>query len=224
LSTGNELVDIDESLKPGKIVNSNSYSLAALVSEARAQPIMLGIVRDTEKEIRQAFQSARHMDFILSTGGVSVGDYDYVKRVIMDLGADIKFWKVRMKPGKPLVYGLLNRTPLFGLPGNPVSCMVSFHLFVRPALLKAMGYKELKLPVIKARLKDDIKAGGDRRHYLRARVTFQNGDFIACPMAAQGSGMQSSMVGANGLVIVETGITSVPKDSMVDVLLMRPSF
>lgn len=221
LSTGDEVVDIDEPLEAGKIVNSNSYSLAALVQETGCKPLMLGIAKDTEKDIRQAIESAMRSDFILSTGGVSVGDYDFVKKVILDLGADMKFWRVRMKPGKPLAFGVLHDTPFFGFPGNPVSCMVSFLLFGRPALRKAMGHENLHLPIVKARLDNDLKAGGDRRHYLRAQVRFHDGHFSASTVTGQGSGMLSSMVGTNGLVIVETGVTSLAKDSLVDVLLMR---
>ena len=222
LSTGDEVVDIDEPLTPGKIVNSNSYSLAALVREAGGRPIVPGIIGDTEEAIREAIQSVMHADVILSTGGVSVGDYDYVKKVLVDLGADMKFWKVRMKPGKPLAFGLLEDTPFFGLPGNPVSCMVSFLLFARPALRKIMGYEDLFLPVVQARLKNEIKAGGDRRHYLRAHVIFEDGAFTVSTVTGQGSGMLRSMAGTNGLVIVETGTTSVPQDTITDVLLMRP--
>lgn len=224
LSTGDELVDIDEPLEPGKIVNSNSYALAALVQEAGGRPLMLGIVRDSEAAIRRAIISALDADFVLSTGGVSVGDYDYVKQVLLDLGAEMKFWKVRMKPGKPLAFGVLRGKPFFGLPGNPVSCMVSFLLFVRPAMRKAMGYgaQDLRLPVVNARLATDVRAGGDRRHYLRARLLYQNGRFLASPASGQGSGMLSSMIGANGLIIVETGVTAVPKDADVPVLVIRP--
>ena len=211
LSTGDEVVEIDEPLTRGKILNSNSYSLA-------------GIVGDTEEAIREAIESMMHVDIILSTGGVSVGDYDYVKKVLVDLGADMKFWKVRMKPGKPLAFGVLNGIPFFGLPGNPVSCMVSFLLFVRPALRKIMGYEDLFLPIVQAQLGNDVNAGGDRRHYLRAHVSFEGGTFQATTVTGQGSGMLSSMAGTNGLVIVETGTTSILRGKIVSVLLMRPAF
>ncbi len=224
LSTGDEVVEIDEPLTRGKIVNSNSYSLAAMVREAGGKPVIPGIVGDTEEAIREAIESMMHVDIILSTGGVSVGDYDYVKKVLVDLGADMKFWKVRMKPGKPLAFGVLNGIPFFGLPGNPVSCMVSFLLFVRPALRKIMGYEDLFLPIVQAQLGNDVNAGGDRRHYLRAHVSFEGGTFQATTVTGQGSGMLSSMAGTNGLVIVETGTTSILRGKIVSVLLMRPAF
>lgn len=224
LSTGDEIVDIDEPMLPGKIVNSNSYSLAALVREAGGNPTILGIVRDTESGIREAILEALHADFVLSTGGVSVGDYDFVKRVLVDLGADMRLWRVLMKPGKPLAFGTVQDKPYFGLPGNPVSCMVSFLLFVRPALRKAMGYpaSTWHLPTITAKLSHSIRAGGDRRHYLRAHVTYRDGQFWASTVAGQGSGILSSMAGTNGLVIVETGINELPEAASVQVILMRP--
>lgn len=225
LSTGDEVVDIDERLVPGKIVNSNSYSLAALVRKCNGRPVNLGIAGDSEPEIAKAIRSALSADVILSTGGVSVGDYDYVKKVLEDLGADMRFWRVKMKPGKPLAYGLLQGKPFFGLPGNPVSCMVSFLLFARPAMRKMMGYDpdEWRLPAVRAELENDLTAGGDRRHYLRARVTCAGGRFLASTVAGQGSGMLSSMTGTNGLVVVETGVTSVHRGTEVSVLMMAPA-
>ncbi len=222
LSTGDEVVEIDEKLVPGKIVNSNSYSLAALVRECGGRPVNLGIAGDSESEIAAAIGSALSADMVLSTGGVSVGDYDYVKKVLEDLGADMRFWRVKMKPGKPLAYGLLQGKPFFGLPGNPVSCMVSFLLFARPAMRKMMGHgpRDLHLPTVPAKLENDLSAGGDRRHYLRARITRSGGRFHASTVAGQGSGMLSSMTGTNGLVIVETGVTSVSRGTEVSVLLM----
>ncbi len=222
LSTGDEVVDIDERLVPGKIVNSNSYSLAALVRSCNGRPVSLGIARDSEAEISKTIRSALSADIVLSTGGVSVGDYDYVKKVLEDLGTDMRFWRVKMKPGKPLAYGLLQGKPFFGLPGNPVSCMVSFLLFARPAMRKMMGYgsHDWRLPTVQAELENDLTAGGDRRHYLRARITCTGVRFYASTVAGQGSGMLSSMTGTNGLVVVETGVTALPRGSEVQVLLM----
>jgi len=223
LSTGDEVVDIDQALTPGKIVNSNSYSLAALVKEAGGRPVSLNIARDTEEEIRSAIQSALHADVILTTGGVSVGDYDYVKKVIQDLGAEMKLWRVQMKPGKPLAFGMIQGKPFFGLPGNPVSCMVSFLLFARAALRKITGHPQSQwhLPIITATITNDLTAGGDRRHYLRAHVVYEDGLFFASTVSGQGSGMLSSMSGTNGLVVVESGISSIVEGTQVSVLLMR---
>lgn len=222
LSTGDEVVEIDEALVPGKIVNSNSYSLAALVRQCNAHPISLNIAADSEHDITEAIRSALNADVILSTGGVSVGDYDYVKKVLKDMGAEMKFWRVQMKPGKPLAYGMLQGKPFFGLPGNPVSCMVSFLIFAQPALRKMMGYAacDWHLPSVPAILENNLSAGGNRRQYLRARVTFSDGRFRVSTVARQGSGMLSSMSGTNGLVIVEPGVTSLSSGTEVNVLLM----
>jgi molybdopterin molybdotransferase len=203
VSTGDELVEVGEPLEPGRIVNSNSYSLAALVREAGALPVVLPIARDTRDDIRRAFAEAA-ADFVVSTGGVSVGDYDFVKPVLDELGATIRFWRVNMKPGKPVVFALLRDRPLFGLPGNPVSSMVGFHLFVRPAIRKAMGIAADRLmrPVVEAALENDLRPTGERRTYLRGHVRWSEGGLRVATKPAQGSGVLSSMVGANGLVVM----------------------
>ena len=205
LSTGDELVEIDEPLAPGKIVNSNTYGLAALALASGAVPLMLPIARDEEAQIRQAVQSALSADFILSSGGVSVGDYDYVKKVLDELGAQVKLWRVAMKPGKPLFFCTLQGKPYFGLPGNPVSSLVSFLQFVRPAIRKAAGHVpgEWFLPVVAARLEHPIANEGDRRQYLRARLRLEQGRLLAKAPQGQGSHMLSSMLGANGLLLLE---------------------
>src|SRR3954465_8299327 len=141
LSTGDEIIDVGDAMSPGKVVNSNSYSLAALVREAGAIPRMIGIVRDTREATIAAIESALESDLIISSGGVSVGAYDFVKDALDALGAETKFWQVSMKPGKPVVLSRLRDRLYFGLPGNPVSCMVSFILFIAPSLRKAMGQK-----------------------------------------------------------------------------------
>src|SRR5436190_3009673 len=148
LSTGDEIVDVDQPRPFGKVVNSNSYSLAALARETGAEPRMMGIVRDTREATIAAIESAVECDFIISSGGVSVGAYDFVKDALDALGAETKFWQIAMKPGKPVVFSRLRGKIYFGLPGNPVSCMVSFLLFIAPALRKAMGQKRAILPVI----------------------------------------------------------------------------
>lgn len=205
LSTGDELVEIDEPLAPGKIVNSNTYGLAALALASGAVPLMLPIARDEEAQIRRAVQSALSADFILSSGGVSVGDYDYVKKVLDELGAQVKLWRVAMKPGKPLFFCTLQGKPYFGLPGNPVSSLVSFLQFVRPAIRKAAGHvpEEWFLPVIAARLEHPISNEGDRRQYVRAHLRLEQGRLLAAAPRGQGSHQLSSMLGANGLLLLE---------------------
>jgi molybdopterin molybdotransferase len=208
LSTGDELVEVDEPLEPGKIVNSNTPALAAMAIAHGAVPVMLPTAPDDEGQIRLAVESALSGDFILSTGGVSVGEYDYIKKVLDDLGAETVLWRVSMKPGKPLFFCILKDTPYFGLPGNPVSGLMSFLQFVRPAIRKASGYAEndLFLPTAKAVMDNDEQNDGDRRTYLRARLVAQNGQLRAnTAYRAQGSHIITSMTGANGIVILEPG-------------------
>lgn len=220
LSTGDEIVDVDQPRPLGKVVNSNSYSLAALVRESGAVPRMMGIVADTKEATMTTIESALESDFVISSGGVSVGAYDFVKDALDALGAETKFWQIAMKPGKPVVLSRLRDRLYFGLPGNPVSCMVSFLLFVAPSLRKAMGQKRnLFPPAVNARLMTTLKSRGDRRAYQRVRVMARSGDLVAFPMVAQGSGVSTSMVQANGFAIVESGITVVEEGAILPVVL-----
>jgi molybdopterin molybdotransferase len=225
LSTGDELVEIEEPLSPGKVVNANSYSLAALVKESGAIPIVQPIAKDNEEEIRNSIKVSLAADFIVSSGGVSVGDYDYVKPALESLGAELKFWRVSMKPGKPLVFGLLSGKPYFGLPGNTVSSMLSFLLFVRPALGKAMGQTPpWTMQEIDVILSSRASSKGDRRTYLRANLSYKEGKFYAQLALKQGSGVSSSMLGANALVILEEGITELKEGSSAKALLINNIF
>ena len=220
LSTGDEVIDVDQTWEPGKVVNSNSYSLAALATEAGALPKMIGIVRDTREDTIRAIESALAADFVVSSGGVSVGAYDFVKDALDALGAETKFWQVAMKPGKPIVLSRVRGRLYFGLPGNPVSCMVSFLLFVAPSLRKAMGQKgNLFPPTVNVRLDSRLKSRGDRRNYMRVRVVARNGELVALPMASQGSGVSTSMVGANGFAVVEQGVTKIDAGEVVPCVL-----
>ena len=225
LSTGDEIVEVDEPRPFGKVVNSNSYSLAALAREAGALPRMIGIVRDDRDATIAAIESALESDFVISSGGVSVGAYDFVKDALDALGADTKFWQVAMKPGKPVVLSRLRGRLYFGLPGNPVSCMVSFILFIAPALRKAMGQRaNLLPPSVGVRMLAPLKSRGDRRNYLRVRVGAQGGELVARPMTSQGSGVSTSMVQANGLAVVETGVTAVDAGAIVPTIVFGPIF
>jgi molybdopterin molybdotransferase len=202
LCTGEELVDVDGELGEGKIVSSNSYTLAAQVKDAGAIPIQLGIARDRKEDIEQKLRQGIRADVLISSAGISVGDYDLVKDVLKDLGMEMVFWKVAMKPGKPLAFGTIGGKPAFGLPGNPVSSMVSFEQFVRPSLLKMMGHHQLFRPMIEAILKEDIRKEPGRRHYIRAVVSFDKDRYFVTTTGEQGSGMLRSMVRANGLAII----------------------
>jgi len=220
LSTGDEIVDAGDEVTHGKVVNSNSYSIAALVRESGAIPRNLGIVRDDRDATIAALERALDCDFVITTGGVSMGAYDFVKDALEALGAETKFWKVAMKPGKPVVVSTLRDRIVFGLPGNPVSCMVGFHLFVAPALKKAMGIADVLPPIVRLRLAAPLRSKGDRRAYMRVRVAAENGELVAHPMRAQGSGVSTSMIGANGLAVLNEGTTEVVAGAIVDILLL----
>jgi len=204
-STGDELVEIDEPLEPGKIVNSNTASLAALCRAHGAVPLMLPSARDTAADTQRVVEMALTADFAISSGGVSVGEYDYVKQVLDAMGADIKLWRVAMKPGKPLFFCLIGGKPYFGVPGNPVSSMMSFLQFVRPAIRKVGGYSgaDLYLPEARAVLDNAVENDGNRRNYLRAQLRYADGQIRATTRDGQGSHMITSMLGANGFVVLE---------------------
>jgi molybdopterin molybdotransferase len=211
VSTGDELVDIETDPAPGKIVNSNSYSLAAQVLACGGIPVLSGIVRDTKADLADAFQTARRADVILSSGGVSMGDYDFVKDVMSDIGNSMRFWQVAMRPGKPLAFGAIEGTPLFGLPGNPVSVMVSFEQFVRPYLLKMQGHSRLSRPVSHAISAQAIEKKTGLKHFLRAAVVRKDGRLVAHLTGSQGSGILRSMVDANAFIVLDEGVKKIKK-------------
>jgi molybdopterin molybdotransferase len=221
LPTGDELIDVAEARAPGKIVNTNGPLLEALVRDAGAIPRPLGIVRDTRDATVAALQSALESDFVITSGGVSVGAYDFVKEALDAVGAETKFWRVSMKPGKPVVLSRAGDRVVFGLPGNPVSTFVSFHLFVAPALRKAMGQTQSLLPAtLRARLTAPLRSAGDRRAYFRVRLTPRDGELFAEPLASQGSGSLTSMIGANGLAILEEGVREMEAGAAVNVVVV----
>jgi molybdopterin molybdotransferase len=224
LCTGEELVDVDGILDEVKIVSSNSYTLAAQVKDCGAIPVQLGIVRDRKEEIKEKLLQGIRADVLISSAGVSVGDYDFVKDALKDLGMEMIFWKVAMQPGRPLVFGTIQGKPVFGLPGNPVSSMVSFEQFVRPSLLKMMGHRQLYRPVIEAVLKEDIQKKPGRRHFMRAFVSFEKDQYFASVTGPQGSGILKSMVKANGLVIVPEDREMVRVGEKVKVQLLDRNF
>lgn len=222
LSTGDELLEVGAPIEDGKLVNSNAFSLASLAREAGANATVLPIARDTLEDISSALVAASGADVIVTSGGVSVGDFDYVKAALDALGAETNFWRIAMKPGKPVVFADLRGKPFFGLPGNPVSCMVGFHLFVWPALRKMMGVDAARQmrPEVMAKLSGAVKSSGDRRNYQRAVVAWRDGRLVAETKRAQGSGVLSSMVAANGLVIVPEGTKAIAAGEQVRVQLI----
>lgn len=202
LSTGDELVDLDEPFSEGKIVCSNSYSLAAQIMDCGAIPLSLGIASDNEKDQREKISDGLRADVIITSGGVSVGKYDLVKETLSKLGMRVKFWKVAMKPGKPLIFGTIGNKPVFGLPGNPTSAMISFEQFVRPAILKMMGHTNLFRPLTEATLAEDVDIISARLHLVRCKLFEREGEMMAVTTGTQSSGALRSMVLADGLMIL----------------------
>ena len=207
VSTGDELTPLGKPLEPGKIRDSNRYGLYAQVEEAGGIPIDMGIARDDEAETEQIFRAAlAETDALITSGGVSVGEHDVVKNVLEKLG-EINFWRVAMKPGKPQAYGIADGKPIFGLPGNPVSSLVVFELFVRPALLKMAGHVNLLRPTFKATLAETITNRDGRVNYMRAILKESDGQYTAETTGPQGSGILHSLVLANGLITIPSGVT-----------------
>ena len=202
LCTGEELVDVGESLVGAKIVSSNSYTLAAQVKECGAIPIQLGIARDRKDEIKEKVLQGLRSDVFISSAGVSVGDYDFVRDVLKELGVEMIFWRVAMKPGKPVAFWMFDGKPAFSLPGNPVSSMVTFEQFVRPALLKMMGHQQIFRPVIEAVLKEEIRKEPGKKHFVRGAVSYDEEGYSVTPTGPQGSNILRSMVRANGLIVI----------------------
>lgn len=228
LATGDELVDIHQPLPPGKIYNSNTFSLAAQVQRYGGIPKLLGIAGDTMEVLAGKIREGLDSDMLITSGGVSMGDYDVVKDVLAAEG-EIAFWTVRMKPGKPLAFGTLTRkapgqpeekVPHLGFPGNPVSSMITFELFARPAILKMLGKKDLAKPAIEAIIENPITNTDGRRIYARAAVNKRNGRYFASLTGPQGSGILTSMAQANGLVVVPEDVESIKAGDAVQVLML----
>jgi len=221
LATGDELVAIDEPVAPGKIRNSNEYSIAALVLRDGGMPIRLGIARDNLEHLTAKIHAGceQRVDLFLTSAGVSVGDYDLVKTVLASEGK-MDFWQVAIKPGKPLAFGHVRGVPLIGLPGNPAATVVAYEAFARPAILTMQGKQVKDHPTLRAILDEDITNRGGRR-YLWARIRRQAGDYRVTTRGSgvqgQGSGILSSMVWANCFVVVPETVTFIPAESEVEV-------
>lgn len=224
LCTGDELVDIDENPDESKIISSNSYTLAAQVKECGAVPLQLGIAKDRKEEIEEKLRQGIRADILISSAGVSVGDYDFVKDVMKHLGMEMVFWKVAMRPGAPLAFGMISEKPVFGLPGNPVSSMISFEQFVRPSLLKMMGCRHLFRPVVEAILREEIKKMAGRRYFIRGSVSIEKNQYVVTTTGEQGSGILRSMVRANGLIVIPEDQEIVRAGEKVKVQLLDRTF
>jgi molybdopterin molybdotransferase len=223
LATGDELLEPGSTPAPGKIINSNSYSLAAQVLDAGGNPVLLGIAPDALEATCDKIKGGLNTDMLIITGGVSVGDRDFVKEAIEKLGGRVTFWKVNVKPGKPLAFAMLQGTPVFALAGNPVGAMVAFELFVRPAILKSMGHRRLFRPMVKALLREPAVNKGERPHLVRGLVSLRDDRYRVSTTGNQSSGRLSSMIQGNGLLRLAPE-TSYAAGEEVEVLLLDRGF
>lgn len=204
LSTGDELRELGEPGVEGAIVNSNSWALAAAVREIGGDPLILGIARDTRESLLDKLKQGLQADMLITSAGVSAGDRDYVREVLEELGVEQQFWKVNIKPGKPTAFGLKGDIPVFSLPGNPVSAMMTFEEFVRPALLKMMGHRTLLKPLFKAKLQDPIRKKAGRLQLIRVAVELdQNGEMRIASAGDQNTGILRTMIFAQGIALLE---------------------
>ena len=220
VSTGDEIVEVDQVPTGAQIVNSNGYALAGAVEEAGGEPTILKIARDTEGEIRERLAEALTFDAMLSTGGVSVGQFDHVKGALDALGLKQLFHGVAQRPGKPLKFGTVGYRAVFGLPGNPVSTLVCFYLYARAALRKMGGHQRLGLPRVQVRCATDIKTAVNLTEFVRVTVAHGEDGLIATPTGAQGSGMLSSVSRADGLLIGPAAETILKAGTQAGVLLL----
>lgn len=219
IASGDEIADLDERdaiLNGTKVASSNSYTLHVLVRDAGATPVPLGIARDTLESVRSLLErGAREADLVVSTAGVSVGEHDYVREALAALGATMDFWRVRMRPGSPLGFAHIAGKPWIGLPGNPVSTMVCFELYVRPAIRRMMGHRALHRRTIRVTLEEEIRTAGRLTHFLRGVVSESGAGLKARLTGPQGSGILTSMARANALLVVPEDANVLPAGAVV---------
>jgi len=218
LSTGDELAEPGLNYS-GKIINSNAYALYSEVRKYGGDPVYGGIVKDNYNDVKSTFLKMMDNDMIISSGGVSMGRYDFIPDVLKELGINIKIEKILMKPGKPVVFGTIGNKIFFGLPGNPVSSMVSFMQFVRPAILKMTGNVKINKPILKARTTEEITKKKGRKHFIRGIFHIDNGTFYVSTTGPQGSGILTSMSSANCLIIIPEEIEIIKIGELVDIQL-----
>jgi molybdopterin molybdotransferase len=224
MASGDEVADLDERdaiLSGEKIASSNTYALHALVKDAGGIPIPLGIARDTLADVTAHLErGVREADLVLSTAGISVGEHDFMRGALDALGANMDFWRVAMRPGSPLGFGVIRGTPWIGLPGNPVSSMVCFELYARPAIRKMQGHRALHRRTVRAVMDDTAKTPGRLTHFLRAVLREDGGVLKAKLTGPQGSGLLTSMARANALLVIPEGRDAVlPGETVTAILL-----
>jgi molybdenum cofactor synthesis domain-containing protein len=228
LPTGSELVRPGSPLPPGAIYSSNDVALAALVRKVGATPWVHPAVHDDLESLTSALRQCLDADLVITTGGVSVGKFDHVKAAFEQVGVPMGFWKVQMKPGKPLAFGVAEcgsrRVPVFGLPGNPVSCMVNFYQFVRPWLRASMGMPRPYLPVVEALVETDMPSKPGRVRFVRVQLTHREGVWRAISTGSQSSGVLTSMARADGLLIIAADTTGPHAGERVRVQVLDTEF
>lgn len=221
LSTGDELVELGENPGPGQIVNSNFHLLAARLKEEGATVVPLGVARDNEYDLSERIGRGLQADMLISTGGVSVGDRDHVQETLRAFGFQLGFWKVSIKPGKPVLFGGVRGRPVFGLPGNPAAAAATFELFVRPALRRLAGFPGPLQPRLRATLTDDIDGGEKRQRFIWGSLREQEGRFDFIPSARQGSGQNRSLQAVQALLPVPGDHPGIAAGAEVEVMLVR---
>jgi len=222
ISTGSELVEVAQKPVGAQIRNSNTFTIASYASQAGARIEILGIVPDRSEDIVKALEAAASHDLVITSGGVSMGDYDLVKAVLLEMGANVSFDKVSIRPGKPTVFARRERTYFFGLPGNPVSTSVTFNVFVRPAIRKMLGAQKTTLPTVTARASCEIRDGSTRRSYLPARAFISDKQMTAEPLKWGGSSDFVAFMNANGLIVVPEDVHLIPAGSDIELMLLNP--
>jgi len=204
LSTGDELQEIDELHFEGGIINSNSWALAAAIREIGAVPLMLGIARDNRESLREKLSDGLQADVLITSAGVSAGDRDLVREVLAELGVEQQFWKIAIKPGGPTAFSLKGKTPIFSLPGNPVSTMLTFEEFVRPALLKMMGHSTLFKPLFMARLQEPVTKKIGKLQMMRVAIELSDtGEMLISSSGNQQTGIQRTMIQTQGIALLD---------------------
>ncbi|MSQ15276.1 MAG: molybdopterin molybdenumtransferase MoeA [Dehalococcoidia bacterium] len=227
LATGDELVEPGQPLGPGQIYDANSYSIASQVRQCGGEPVLLGIAKDNIDELLLKISTGLSTDFLITSAGVSTGEYDLVKDILTKHGW-MDFWRVRMRPGKPIAFGSLKagdgrEIPHMGLPGNPVSSMIAFEQFARPAIMKMLGYKDTTRLVISAVLEQRVVNDDGRRFFARAIVSKRDGEYYARLTGPQGSNILTSMSRANGLIVIPEDVQAVNPGERVQVQVLAGS-
>lgn len=227
LSNGDELVDLDrfDEVRAGRrIVNSNSYTLAAALQSMGAIPVPLGIAADTRESLHAHLEAARGADALITTAGASVGDHDLIKDVLEEMGFTLDFWRVRMRPGSPFSFGRLGTMPVFGLAGNPVSALVTFVVLVAPALRRMLGRRDVHTPTLRVRAAERIPGAGILAHFPRARLERDDdGGWIARLTGAQGSGIMTSLARADALLVVPGDVPAIEPGEPLDAIPLPPA-